>query len=71
MMAEKIKILLIKTKMNVVQLAKAKNTSPQNMYNKLSRDNFTIKELQEIADITGAKLEINFVIERDGETERI
>ena len=71
MMAEKIKILLIKTRMNVVQLAKAKETSPQNLYNKLSRDNFSIKELQEIAKITGSELEINFVITRDGKTERI
>lgn len=71
MMAEKIKILLIKTKMNVVQLAKAKNTSSQNIYNKLSRDNFTVKELLEIAEITGAELEINFVIKRDGKEERI
>jgi hypothetical protein len=71
MMAEKIKILLIKTKMNVVQLAKAKNTSSQNIYNKLSRDNFTVKELQEIAEITGAELEINFIIKRDGKEERI
>lgn len=71
MMAEKIKILLIKTGMNVVQLAKAKETSSQNMYNKLSRDNFTIKELREIAQITGAELEINFVIYRNGKKERI
>jgi len=71
MMTEKIKILLIKSKMNVVQLAEAKKTSSQNLYNKLSRDNFTVKELQEIAEITGAKLEINFIIERDGQIERI
>lgn len=71
MMAEKIKILLLKTKMNVVQLAKAKNTSSQNIYNKLSRDNFTVNELKEIAKITGAELEINFVIKRDGKEERI
>ena len=71
MMAEKIKILLTKSKMNVVQLAKLMDTSPQNLYNQLSRDNFAEKQLQEIADITGAKLEINFVIERNGETERI
>lgn len=71
MMAEKIRILLIKSKMNVVQLAEAKKTSSQNLYNKLSRDNFTVKELREIADIAGAKLEINFIIERDGQIERI
>lgn len=71
MMTEKIKILLIKTGMNVVQLAKAKNTSSQNMYNKLSRDNFTVKELQEIAELAGAELEIHFVLKRNGKTERI
>ncbi len=71
MMEEKIKILLIKTKMNVSQLAKAMETSPQNLYNKLSRDNFSEKDLREIADITGAELEINFVISKDGKTEKI
>lgn len=71
MMAEKIKILLIKTGMNVVKLAKAKDTSSQNIYNKLSRDNFTVKELQEIADLTGAELEINFIIYRNGKKEVI
>lgn len=71
MMAEKIKILLTKSKMNVVQLAKAMDTSPQNLYNQLSRDNFSEKQLQEIAEITGTELEINFVIKRDGKEERI
>lgn len=71
MMAEKIKILLVKTNMNVVQLAKAKGTTSQNLYNKLSRDNFNVNELQEIAELTGAEFEINFVIKKDNKIERI
>lgn len=66
MMSEKIKILLLKNGWSVVDLAKAKSTSSQNLYNKLGRDNFSEKELQEIADILGVKLEINFVM-KNGE----
>ncbi|WP_206457875.1 transcriptional regulator [Anaerovorax sp. IOR16] len=65
MMAEKIKILLIKNKLSVADLAKAQSTTPQNLYNKFKRDNFSEQELREIAEILGAKLEINFV--KDGE----
>jgi hypothetical protein len=71
MMAEKIKILLLKTGMNVVQLAKALESSSQNLYNQLPRDNFSEKQLQEIADAAGAELEIKFVIRRAGKSERI
>lgn len=71
MMTEKIKALLKVVNMNVVQLAKESKTSSQNLYNKLSRDNFSEKELQEIADITGAELEINFIIKVGNKTIKI
>lgn len=67
MMSEKIKILLLKNKMSVVDLAKESGTSAQNFYNKLARDNFSEKELQEIADIVGCKLEIKFIT-KNGES---
>ena len=63
MMSEKIRKLLKKKGWSVVDLAKAEDTGSQNLYNKLSRDNFSEKELQEIADILEVKLEINFVLE--------
>lgn len=71
MIAEKIRILLIKTGMNVPKLAKAKGTTSQNIYNKLSRDNFTVKELKEIAELAGAELEISFVLKKGNKAERI
>ncbi|WP_324825062.1 helix-turn-helix domain-containing protein [Sinanaerobacter sp. ZZT-01] len=65
MMAEKIKILLIKNKLSVADLAKAQSTTPQNLYNKFKRDNFSEQELRKIAEILGAQLEINFIL-KDG-----
>lgn len=56
-MSEKIKILLIKKDMTAVQLADLLNTKPQNLYNKFKRDNFSEKELKEIADALDVKYE--------------
>ena len=63
MMTEKIKILLIKSHMTTVKLAECLGTSQSNISNKFKRDNFSEKELQEIAEATGCKLEINFVLD--------
>lgn len=48
-MSEKIKIVLLKKKMTVSALAEKLNTSQSNLSNKLKRDNFSEKELVEIA----------------------
>lgn len=40
-MTEKIKILLVKKEMSAAKLAAQLETSPQNLYNKLKRDNFS------------------------------
>lgn len=66
-MSEKIKILLLKHKMSVAELARKNGTSAQNFYNKLARDNFSEKELQEIADIVECNLEIKFIT-KNGES---
>ena len=71
MMAEKIKILLTKTGMTVPQLAEKQGKTRQNLYKKLRQDNFSEDELQEIAKLTGAELEINFIINRNGKIEKI
>lgn len=71
MMAEKIKILLTKTGMTVSQISEKQSKTPQNFYKKLHKDNFSVKELQEIAMLTGAELEINFIITRNDKVERI
>ena len=49
-MGEKIKIMLNRRNMTLSQLAEKLGQSRQNMSNKMSRDNFTEKELYLIAD---------------------
>lgn len=63
MMTEKIKMLCVKKHISAAQLADLLGSSAANLYNKFKRDNFTEKELQGIADVTGSKLEINFIFE--------
>lgn len=62
-MSKKIKQLLIERDTNITQLAYKLGTKPQNLTNKLSRDNFTEKDLQEIARVLNCKYEANFIIE--------
>ncbi|RDV27672.1 helix-turn-helix transcriptional regulator [Lysinibacillus capsici] len=62
-MGTKIKMVLVKKGMNVVQLADLLETSPQNLYKKFKRDNFSEKELQEIAHVLGIQYEGIFTLE--------
>ena len=61
-LAEKIRILAVKNKMTVTEIANRSNQSNMNLYNKLSRNDFKISELQRIADGIGVTLEVNFVL---------
>lgn len=65
-MTEKIKILLVKKKMTITQLAKSLDTSQSNLSKKLQRDNFSERELIEIAQALDVKFEANFIM-KDGE----
>lgn len=56
-MGEKIKILLNRKNLTLAQLAEKIGQSRQNLSNKMSRDNFSEKELYQIADA----LEVEFV----------
>ncbi len=66
-MAEKIKIMLVKRKMSTVDLAKILECTPTNIYNKLKRDNFSEKELSQIADILNCEFKGVFVMNDTGE----
>lgn len=66
-MTEKIKIMLVKRKMSVVDLAKILECSPTNVYNKLKRDNFSEKELIQIADILNCDFRGTLVMRDTGE----
>lgn len=60
MMKEKIELLVALNRINKSELARRLKTSPQNMYNKLARDNFTIQDLLNIANATDSELIIKF-----------
>ena len=64
-MSEKIQYLLIASNMQKKELAEKLGTTPSNLSGKLSRDNFSEKELSEIADACGAVFEGNFIL-KDG-----
>lgn len=67
MMAEKIELVLVKRKMSKAALSVKLGTSTSNLYNKFKRDNFSEKELQEIAEILDCTFEANFVLNDSGE----
>ena len=60
-MSEKIKIAIIKRKTTVSAVAKTLNMSQSNLSNKLARDNFSEKELQQIAEVLGYNYKAVFI----------
>ena len=53
--------------MTMSELADKIETTPQNLSNKLSRDNFNEKEMDAIAQALGCMLEISFEMNESGE----
>lgn len=66
-MTEQIKIALLKRKSTVKELAEKLGSSSQNLSGKFSRDNFSTKELEEIAAALDCTLDIKFVMNDTGE----
>ena len=61
-MVEAIRIALVKRgNISESELARRLNITPQNFYNKMKRDNFTEKDLREIAAALGLELDIRFI----------
>lgn len=65
-MAKKINVLLIETGITKQELARRLETTPSNISGKLKRDNFSERELQEIAAACGASFEGSFIITGTG-----
>lgn len=63
--ARKIRMLVAANEITVKELAALLETSQSNMANKLKRDNFSEKELEEIANVCGATVDIIFTL-KDG-----
>nr|WP_207735514.1 helix-turn-helix domain-containing protein [Clostridium paraputrificum] len=52
--------MLVEENLKIIDLADRLNTSQQNISAKLKRNNFSVKEMEEIAEALGYSLEINF-----------
>lgn len=66
-MAEKIKIVLVKRKLGVKDLAEKLGCTGANISNKLRRDNFSERELQEIAEALNCDVDTFFTLRDTGE----
>lgn len=67
-LSDRIRILLIKRgNISEAELARRLGVSPQNLNNKMKRDNFTEKDLQEIAAVLDCPLSISFQMNDTGE----
>ena len=53
--------------MTMSELADKIETTPQNLSNKLSRDNFNEKEIVAISSALGCKFDITFTMNESGE----
>ena len=67
-MTEKIRILLVKRgNISEAELARRLGISPQNLNNKMKRDNFTISDLEKIAEVLGCEFKSFFEIPETNE----
>ena len=67
-MVETIRIAMVKRgNIPEAELARRVGVTPQNFNHKMKRDNFTEKDLREIADALGLVLEISFIDPETGE----
>ena len=67
-MVEAIRVACVKRgNISEAELARRVGVTPQNFNNKMKRDNFSERDLQEIADALGLRLEISFIDPATGE----
>ncbi len=67
-LSERIRILLVKRgNISEAELARRIGVSPQNLNNKMKRDNFTEKDLQEIAAALDCSFSVTFTLNDTGE----
>ena len=60
--SESLKIILDKKNMNIARLANLMNVSSTTLYSKFKRENFTIKDLNEISKALNLDYEVIFTI---------
>ena len=64
--AKKIKLLLVERDMTMTDLAEKLNTGKSNLSQKMQRDNFSEKELKEIAEVLNCDYNIIFIMNDTG-----
>lgn len=65
-MGEKLRILLKRKNVTIIELSKRLGTTNQNMANKFKRDNFSIKDLEDIAEALDCEFE-GYFVDKNGE----
>lgn len=65
-MGEKIRILLKRKNITIIELSNKLGTTNQNMANKFKRDNFSMNDLEEIAKALDYEFE-GYFVDKDGE----
>lgn len=63
--AEQIRILCVKKKISMAELARLTGQSPQNLSSKLKRESFTVSELEFIAKAVNARFEHYFILDNE------
>ncbi len=65
--AEKVRLIMKRQGVTMGELAQASGQTRQNLSNKMTRGNFTEKDISELAAALGCSAEIRFIMP-DGET---
>ena len=65
-MSIKIRVLLLERKMTIKELAERIGTNGNNLSNKLSRDNFSERELRGIAEALDCDFDATFIMRDTG-----
>ena len=60
--SEQIKVLCVRSNISMAELARRIGVSPQSLSAKMKRESFTISDLEEIADVVGAKFIRKFML---------
>ena len=60
--AESLRIVLVKKKLNVAKLAEMLGVTPTTMYSKFNRNNFTLRDMTEISRVLNLNMNISFEI---------
>lgn len=60
--AESLRIILVKKKLNIAKLAELMGVSNTTMYSKFNRGNFSIRDLDEICKALNLSYEVSFTI---------